>query len=59
MIKCPKQKGSIDCGFHAIAIATSLSFSLHPSKQAFKQDVMKLHLVKCCNTKSMLPFPCT
>ena len=58
MVKCQKQKGSKDCGVYAIAIATSLGFGLRPTKQAFRQDLMRLHLVNCFNKKSMSPFPC-
>ena len=48
MIKCYKQKDSKDCGVYAIAIATSLGFGLHP-KKAFRQDVMRAHLVNYFN----------
>ena len=57
MIKYQKQKGSKDCGVYAIAIATFLGFGLRPTK-AFRQDVMRSHLVNCFNKMSMSPFPC-
>ena len=49
MVKCQKQKGYKDCGVYAITFATSLDFDLHPTKQAFRQDVMRSHLVNCFN----------
>ena len=58
MARCQKQKGSKDCGLYAIAIATSLCFGSRPTKQVFRQDLMRSHLVNCFNKGSMTPFPC-
>ena len=58
MVKCQRQKGSKDCGVFAIAIATSLGFGLRPTRQVFKQDLMRSHLVNCFNKGCMSPFPC-
>lgn len=43
----PRQEGIKDCGIFAIAICTSLAYSQLPSSIAFKQSVMRSHLVHC------------
>ena len=58
MARCQKQKGCKDCGLYAIAIATSICFGLRPTKQVFRQDLMRIHLVNCFNQGSITPFPC-
>jgi len=58
MTQCRKQKGGKDCGVFAIAIATAIVSGLNPSRQNFKQEAMKGHLVDCFNKEVLTPFPC-
>ena len=43
MMQCCKQKGGKDCGIYAIALV----MGVNPSRQIFKQDMMRAHLVSC------------
>ena len=52
-----KQKGSNDCGVFAIGIAVAVAFGLNPSKLHFRQEGMRVHLVKCFTSESFLLFP--
>ena len=45
MVKMEKQKSCVDCQVYPIAVATSLAFGTDPTDVAFKQDVMKSHLI--------------
>ena len=60
LIKTQKQKGSKDCGVFAIAFATTIAFGHNPTKQVFRQELMRAHLVHCLNIKqfsvSMITF---
>ena len=58
MTQCRKQKGGKDCGIFAIAIATAIASGLNPSRQNFKQEAMRGHLVDCFNKEVLIPFPC-
>lgn len=58
MMQCRKQEGGKDCGVYAIAFAVALAFSSNPSRQNFKQDTMRVHLVRCFTNKQFSLFPC-
>ena len=58
MSQCRKQKGSKDCGIYAIAFATAIAFDRNPSRQNFKQEEMRAHLVNCFNKNHISVFPC-
>ena len=58
MTQCRKQKGGKDCGVFAIAIATAIASGLNPSRQNFKQEAMRGHLIDCFNKEILTPFPC-
>ena len=49
MTHCHKQKGIKGCGVFAIAVATAIASGLNPSRQNFKQEAMRGHLVNCFN----------
>ena len=51
MVKIQKQKGNIDCGVFAIAIATSLAYGIDPASREFQQDLMRQHLCQCLQAK--------
>ena len=58
MVKMQKQeKGSLDCGVYAIAVATSLAFGTDPADVAFKRDVMRSHLTHSFEMKQLCMFP--
>ena len=57
LIKTQKQKGSKDCGVFAIAFATTIAFGHNPTKQLFRQELMRAHLVHCLNIKQFSVFP--
>ena len=48
-----KQKGGDDCGFFAIAAATSLCFGDDPTTLKYKQNKIRQHLHKCLNNGSL------
>ena len=58
MSQCRKQKGSKDCGVYSIAFATAIAFGQNPSRQNFKQEEMRAHLVNCFNKNYISVFPC-
>ena len=58
MSQCRRQKGSKDCGVYAIAFATAIAFDQNPSRQNFKQEDMRAHLVNCFNKNQISVFPC-
>ena len=47
MMQCRKQDGGKDCGVYAIAFSVALALGVNPSRQNFRQDVMRAHLVNC------------
>ena len=58
--KAPKQKGDIDCGLFAIAIATALAhFGLDGAvaSTSFNQCGMRDHLLMCFENMCLTPFP--
>jgi len=58
MIQCRRQTGTKDCGLFAITFATALAFGQNPSRQNFKQEEMRSHLVNCFNKTHLSTFPC-
>ena len=57
MIAVQRQRGGVDCGLFAIAMATAIAFGIDPASQEFNQREMRTHLVKCFDEKVMLLFP--
>ena len=57
MIAVQRQRGGVDCGLFAIAMATAIAFGIDPGSQEFNQGEMRTHLVKCFDEKVMLLFP--
>ena len=58
MSQCRRQKGSKDCGVHAIAFAIAIAFGQNTSRQNFKQEEMRVHLVNCFKKNEISVFPC-
>ena len=50
-----RQRGTIDCGLFAIAVATSLCFGERP--QLYEQATMRDHFRHCMAAGEMTPFP--
>ena len=57
MMNVAKQKGSTDCGLHAIAILTSLAFGNDPTEYIFDQDALRPHLIQCLEKGFIDCFP--
>ena len=55
MIAVQRQRGGVDCGLFAIAMATAITFGT--ALQEFNQGEMRTHLVKCFDEKVMSLFP--
>ena len=51
------QSGTNDCGLFAIANATAIVHGISPGSQAYKQEDMRTHLVKCLIDGKLTPFP--
>ena len=47
MMQCRKQEGGRDCGVYAIALFMALALGVNPSRQNFKQELIRAHLVQC------------
>ena len=45
MMQCRKQERGKDCGVYAIAFSVALAMGVNPSRQIFKRDMMRAHLV--------------
>ena len=58
MMQCRKQDGGKDCGVYAIAFSVALALGVNPSRQNFRQDVMRAHLVNCLKKEQFTLFPC-
>ena len=58
MMQCHKQEGAKDCGVYAIAFSVALAMGVNPSRQIFKQDMMRAHLVNCFKKEHFSLFPC-
>ena len=56
VIKCQKQSGCNDCYLFAIATATALCNGELPSSKIWDQSAMRIHLVKCFESRLMMPF---
>ena len=54
-----KQTGTSDCGFFALAFATSICYSQDPEKLTYKQDKMREHIFNCFQENCCTPFPST
>ena len=52
-----KQTGSTDCGLYTIAAVTCILLGEDPTKVAFDQKALRLHLVKILEAKSLSAFP--
>ena len=48
------QKGSKDCSFFAIAMATAIAFGKNPSKVTFHQESLCAHLVSCLHKQKFI-----
>ena len=57
LIKTQKQKGSKDCGVFAIAFANTIAFGHNPTKQVFRQELMRVYFVDCPSIKQFSVFP--
>ena len=58
MMQCRKQEGVKDCGVYAIAFSVALALGVNPSRQNFKQESMRAHLVQCFRKEHFTLFPC-
>ena len=58
MMHCHKQEGVKDCGNYAIAFSVALALGVNPSRQNFKQESMRAHLVQCFRKEHFTLFPC-
>ena len=56
VMKMQKQVGAQDCGLFAVAIATAILFG-HDTSVRFNQKIMRDHLAKCFQEKSLQQFP--
>ena len=52
-----QQKGSSDCGFFAIANATTLCHGENAVTFEYNQKAMRAHLLKAIELKVLVPFP--
>ena len=52
-----RQKGGQDCGVYAIACLFHLALGDKPEELHFTQEEMRLHLVQCFESETVLPFP--
>ena len=52
-----KQRGSVDCGLFAIAIAYELCRGNDPSNVVFQQEEMRRHLYNCFEQRHLTSFP--
>ena len=57
LLNSQKQKGSNDCGFFAIAFATTFAHGVSLEKIRFHQESMRAHLVCCFYTNKLTMFP--
>jgi len=58
LTQCRKQNGEKDCRVFAIAFATAIALRLNPSRQNFKQEAMRGHLVDYFYKGVLTVFPC-
>ena len=52
-----QQKGGQDCGVYAVACLFHLALGDKPEELHFTQEEMRLHLVHCFESETVLPFP--
>ena len=52
-----QQKGGQDCGVYAVACLLHLALGDKPEELHFTQEEMRLHLVHCFESETVLPFP--
>ena len=57
VINARPQSGSVDCGLFAIAMATDICNGIDPATVHYKQDAMRLHLVRAFENQYLSPFP--
>ena len=60
LIMAPLQRqspGSNNCGIFAIAMCMAILLEEDPSEIRFNEDVMRCHLCKCFDKKTMTKFP--
>ena len=55
--KVQKQIGGSDCGLFAVAFATAIVFGIKPEQCVFNQQVMRSHLVRCFEERTISMFP--
>ena len=55
--KMQLQKGGVDCGLFAIAIATEYCYGNNPASYRYDQTLLRPHFLKCCEERRMTPFP--
>ena len=56
MMQCCKQERQKDCGVYAIVFSVALAMGINPSRQNFKQNMMRAHLVNCFKRYIFLNF---
>ena len=52
-----QQKGGQDCGVYAVACLFHLTLGDKPEELHFEQEKMRMHLKKCFESGTVLPFP--
>ena len=60
LIMAPMQRqspASNNCGIFAISVCMAILLEENPSEIRFNEDVMKHHLCKCFDKKTMTKFP--
>jgi len=51
------QRGSVDCGVFAVAVATALANGNDPAALIFNQEKMRHHLLQCSEAGVLTAFP--
>ena len=57
LVPVSRQKGGVDCGVFAVAIATALAHQQNPALIEFAQSAMQPHLVACFESGQFSSFP--
>ena len=52
-----QQVNNLDCGVHAIAVATSLCYGIMPETCTWETATFRQHLADCIRTSKLTPFP--
>ena len=56
MIAVQRQRGGVDCGLFAIAMATAIAFGIDPGSQEFNQGEMSVLTKRLCYYLQHLKF---